>query len=725
MRFTLRWRRRREENLEAEIQSHLAMAARDRIDHGETSEQARSSARREFGNVGLVKEVTRDVWGWTSLERLVQDLRFGVRMFVKNPGISSIAVLTLGLGIGANSGVFTLLDKALIRMLPVEQPEQLVAFVKDASGDPAIFSYPMYADLRDRNEMLSGVVAYFQQPFSLSDGSQSERVVGQIVSGNYFSVLGVRPALGRFFLPEEDRTPGTHPVAVISHVLWRRRFDSDPAVIGKTVSLNAYRYTVVGVTPSEFTGTTRGTVNDVYVPTMMQLQAQPGNRSSSLGNRNWNWLYLIGRLKPNVSREQAQSALSIPVDDATKTFPDKGPDMPADPTKVFLIDGSRGHTDRVKDISLPLKLLMGVAGFVLLISCANVANLLLGRASARRREIAVRLAVGASRWRIVRQLLTESAILAVLGGGAGLLFAYWLTGLLLGFQQQTSYVSRVFDGRMDGRALGLTLGLSLLTVIIFGLAPAFRASKPDFLAALKEDTPGIGTGKRRLSLRNLLVVMQVALSLVMLIGAGLCVRSLRALQAIDPGFEPAKVLTASFDLGRNGYDQARGRQFISDLSYRVAALPGVEAVSFASIVAFSDIPWIGPATIEGYQPQPNERMAFDFNAISPNHFVTLGNPLVSGREFTAQDTAGAPQVVIVNEAMARRYWPGQDAIGKRIRRGQFAEVVGVVRNSREKGLTADPRPAIFVPLLQNYVSDLTLHVRTAADSQSLLAALRR
>ncbi len=406
------------------------------------------------------------------------------------PASLLIAVFTLAMGIGANTAIFTLLDKVLIRSLPVEQPNHLVALVKDASGDPGIFSYPMYAELRDRNEVLSGLVAYFQQPFNLSDGVQTERVIGQIVSGNYFSVLGVRPALGRFFLPEEDRTRGTHPVVVISHGLWRRRFGADPAVIGKTLSLNNYRYTVVGVAPSEFTGTTRGTMNDVYVPAMMQMQAQPWNRTSSLDNRNWGWLFLIGRLKPDVSRAQAQAALAMLVEDATRTSSDKAIDTIADPTKLFLMDGSRGHTNRVNDISLPLKLLMGVAGFVLLIGCANVANLLLARSSARRREIAVRLAVGASRLRIVRQLLTESTILAALGGGTGLLVAYWITDLLLQVQQQTNYVPRAFDGRLDVRVLGFTLGLSLLTGIVFGLAPAVEASRPDFVAALKEDTPG-------------------------------------------------------------------------------------------------------------------------------------------------------------------------------------------------------------------------------------------
>jgi len=714
--FGLFSRNRREREFAEELESHLAFHIEDNLRAGMSPEEARRLALIKLGGVTWTQELHREQRGLPMLETLWQDLRFGARMLRKNPGFSLIAILTLALGVGANTAIFTLLDKVLIRPLPVEQPQQLVTFVQDASGAPAIFSYPLYAELLNHEEVLSGVVAYWQTPFSLSDGNATERVTGQIVSGNYFAVLGVRPALGRFFLPEEDRTPGTHPVVVISHALWRQRFGADPAVIGKTISLNAYRYTLIGVAPAEFTGTMRGTVNDVYVPIMMQAQTGP-RREGVLENRNNNWLLLLGRLGANVSREQAQAVLATPVADAERNFSGKARDSVGDPNKVLLMDGSRGHTDRVKDLSLPLQLLMGVVGFVLLIACANVANLLLARASARRKEIAVRLAIGASRWRIVRQLLTESALLAALGGGAGLLVAYWLTRVLLGFQQQTNAVPRSFDGSLDGRALAFTLGVSLLTGIVFGVAPALQASKTDFGSSLKEELPRLSIGARRLSLRNLLVIAQVALSLVVLIGAGLCVKSLRALQSVDTGFEPAKVVTASFDLSRSGYSEAQGRQFVAQLSERVAALPGVESVSFARIPAFSDIPWIGPAILEGARPQPVNR-----NAINPNYFQTLGLPLAQGREFTAQDTADAPRVFIVNEAMARRFWPGQEAVGQRLNGGV---IVGVVRNSKEKGLTADTRLMLYEPLAQNYMPDLTLHVRTATPSNTLLAAVRQ
>jgi predicted permease len=649
-------------------------------------------------------------------DEMFQDLRFGVRLLRKNPGLTFIAIVTLGLGIGANSSIFNLLDRILVKPLPVDHPEQLVAFVRDANGEPSIFSYPLFDDLRKRNEVLSGLLAYFQQPFSLTNGDQTERVVGQIVSGNYFDVLGVQPAIGSFFLTEEDRTPGSNPVAVISHGLWRRRFAADPAVIGKTVELNAYRYTIVGVSPAEFTGTTRGTVSDVYVPMMMQVQAQPG-QNSKLDSPNSGWLRLIGRLKPKVSRQQAQVALSLLREEPRQAGKgSKGSEV----TRILLMDGSHGFYDTVRDLSQPLKLLMGVVGFILLIACANLANLLLARGSSRRREMAVRLAIGAGRGRIVRQLLTESTILAATGGCAGWLVALWLTRFLLGFQQRTSYVPRAIDGSLDLRTLAFTLGLTLLTGFLFGLAPALQGSRSDLVVGMKDGVQAGSIG--RFNLRRLLVVIQVALSVVVLIGAGLCLKSLGALREVDPGLEPAKVVTASFSLSQSGYDEARGREFVSQMTQRIGALAGVEGVAFVNIVAFSDLFWFGSATIEGYQAQPNERLAFDFNAISPDYFKTVGTPLVSGREFTPRDAAGSPNVIVINEAMARRYWPGQDPIGRRTSRG---EVVGIVRDSREKGLRSDPRPAIYLPLLQNYQPDLTVLVRTALDSRQVIAAIRR
>ena len=679
--------------------------------------------------VDLLRRSSSAFWDalWLQKKRwetdVIQDLRYGVRMLLSHPGFTVVAVLTLALGIGANTAMFGLLDKVLIRRLPVERSSELVAFVHDAGGAPEVFSYPKYSELRAHEDALAGLVAYLQRPFSVAiDGALGDRRVGQVVSGNYFDVLGVRPAVGRFFLPEEDRTPGTHPVAVVSNGLWRTRFAADPAAIGRTIRLNGFPYTVVGVAPAEFTGTTRGVESDIYVPAMMQAQAtDPQRLRSMLNNPNAAWLRLIGRLKPGVSRAQAQAALAVR-DDAPETA--SGPRGPSK-FAIFLADGSRGHTDRIQDLSLPLQLMMGVVGFVLLTACANVANMLLARASTRRKEIAVRLAIGAGRGRIVRQLLTESTLLAALGGGAGLIVAWWVTNVLLGLDQQTNYVPRSLDGGFDGRILAFTAGLSLLTAVIFSLAPSLQGSRPDFITALKGDAPVGASGSWRVSIRHMLVVAQVAMSLVVLIGAGLCVRSLQALQAIDPGFDPAKVVTASFDLSLSGYNEVRGRQFVSDLSARVKALPGVEAVGVASIVAFSDNFWIGGAGVEGYQSRPGEQLSFDFNVLSAGYFGTIGSALVSGRDFADLDTAEAPRVAIVNEAMARKYFPDQNALGKHLQRGpQRIEIVGVVANGRDKGLTKEPRPAIYLPLSQTYLPELTLHVRSATEPGPLLARVR-
>jgi predicted permease len=674
----------------------------------------------------LLRRSTSAFWDalWLQRKRLeedvVQDLRYGVRMLVAQPGFTVVAVLTLALGIGANTAIFTLADKVLIRALPVERPAELVTLARDGAGAPIAFSYPMYADLRDRQRALSGLAAYFQQPFSLSDGVQTERLIGQIVSGNYFAVAGVSPALGRFFLPDEDRTPGAHPVAVISDALWRRRFGADPAVLGKSVSLNGLVYTIVGVTPQTFVGTLRGTVNDVYVPMMMQAQAQPG-RNNKLADRHSGWLRVFGRLGPGVTRSEAQASLTTVMAAARAAFPDA-----TDPAQVTVVDGRRGQTDRVTDLSLPLRLLMGAVGLVLLIACANVANLLLVRGAARRREMAVRRAVGAGHWRIVRQLLTESTLLAVLGGAGGLVFATWLTGMLAGFRQPNAFVPRTFDGSLDGRVLWFTFGLSLLVGTIFGLIPALQAHGD--AAPLQGRTATAGRSRRHRALRSALVVAQVALAVVVLVGAGLCVKSLRALQSLETGLEPAKVATMSFDLSLNGYTEPRGLQVYRELLARVATLPGVEAVSLARITPFSGAVWTRSATLDGYQPQPDERMAFDFNAIGPDYFRTVGTSIVRGREFTIQDAAGAPPVVIVNEATARRYWPGDVAVGRRLRYGAGpapAEVIGVVADSKEKSLIDTTRPAIFSPVLQSYAPDMTLHVRSATDVQRLLAAVRR
>jgi macrolide transport system ATP-binding/permease protein len=658
-------------------------------------------------------------------DEMFQDLRFGVRMLLKHKAVTAVAVLSLSLGIGANTALFSVVDRLLVRPLPVEQPERLVAFNK--STPPGLFdkfTYPDFADYRDLNTVFDGLVCVAETALNLSERGQTERVNGLLVSGNYFSALRVTPALGRGFLLEEERTPDAHPVAVLSYGLWQRRFGADPAVVGREITLNGRGHTVVGVAPAEFTGTIRGTAPDLYVPI------------KSDNNRGKYWLLLMGRLKPGVSREQAQAAMNVLGPQIAQHYP--RPDgSPRREPPFLLEDGSQGHTYLLTKLSFPLKLLMGMVALVLLIACANVANLLLVRAAARRKEMAIRLAIGAGRGRLIRQLLTESLLLAGLGGGVGLWLAGPLGQLLASF---TPPVGRGYStplslaGGLDGRVLLFTFCLSLLAGIVFGLAPAFGAARTGLVGALK-DGASDETGRRRLSPRKLLVVAQVALSFLVLIGAGLCVRSLQRLQAIDAGFDPAQVLVLSLDLAPSGYAEARGQIFYQQLVERVTALPGVESASLAQLTPLSDDLLRRRTDIEGYQLPPGEKsVSLFYNVVAPRYFETLRTPLLGGRDFTPQDRAGAPQVVIINESLARRYFPKSDALGKRLTFGnypgspvplQHLEIVGVVKDSKYAEVTEQTRPMMFLPLAQSYRPETRLHVRTAQDPTALVSAIRR
>jgi macrolide transport system ATP-binding/permease protein len=662
---------------------------------------------------------------------LWQDLRFGSRMLRKQPGFTLITVLTLALGIGANTAIFSLVDKVLIRKLPVEEPDRLVVVsASRGQGVSTTSNYPDFVDYRDRNEVFEGLVCYYQRALTLSEGGQAERIQGMIVSGNYFTALRVQPALGRGFMPEEDKAPGAHPVVMLSYGLWQRRFGSEPGLIGKVVNLNGYPFTVVGIAPPEFTGTIASSPPDVYVPIMMLGQFLPPSNPDLLfgpRSRSSGWLQLLGRLKPGVSQEQAAAAMTTLGSQVVRAHPNAD-DSPRIEPKFLIEDGSRGHTNLLRDIRFPLQMLMATVGLILLIACANVANLLLARAGARRKEIAVRLAVGAGRGRLIRQLLTESMLLAMLGGGAGLALASSISGLIVSFTPPNTFVNLTLDNRLDWRVLSFTLVISLLTGILFGLAPAVRASRPDLVSALKDESTLLGNRVRRLSLRNLLVVGQVALSLMVLIGAGLCVRSLQNLQAIDSGFDPAKVLVMSVDVSLSGYSKERGLQFYSELLERVRRLRGVEAVSLATQVALGD-GFGGTMRAEGYAPKAGEDLSSDFNQIGPDYFRTMKIPLLDGREFSTSDTATAPPVAIINETAARRFWPGQNPVGRRVIVGRapdesVREIVGVVKDSKYRRLTEELRPAVFTPFLQRYRGDMSLHVRTTGEPGAMIAAAR-
>jgi predicted permease len=662
---------------------------------------------------------------------LWQDFRYAARALWKNPGFTLIATGALALGIGANTAIFSAVDRLLMRTLPVNEPEQLVNLSgrgEQGGGDPD-FNWPTYLDYREQNDVLSGLIAFKETPMNLSDGGQSERITGALVSGNYFDVLGVTPALGRAFLPEEDRTPGTHPVAVLSYGLWQRRFGADPKLVGRAITLNTFRFTVIGIAPAEFRGVRRGITPDVYVPAQMLAQAWPTSIPGGLNDRHFTWANLMGRLKPGISRAQAQASLTALAKRIAQSHPNTTYPV------VALTDGSQGETEGIKGWRTPLKLLMATVALVLLIACVNVANLLLARAATRRRELAVRLAVGASRSRLIRQLMTESLLLSLMGAALGLLLAVWMSGALAAYGPPTGESANPpWDARLDWRALSFTMALSLLTSLLFGLLPAWKSSNfsggPNLTAALKEEGGGSGSPDR-IRFRSALVSAQLALSLIVLVCAGLCVRSLQNLQKIDAGFEAAKVLVMGIDLSLSGYKEAQGQQFFNDLLERVSALPGVESASLAHGVPLSGNRIGTSVGIEGYTPTNKRPPAFGMNMVGPRYCATLKLPLLAGRDFTEHDTANSLPVVIINSTAARLYFPNQNPLGKHLyffgppgQKPPGVEIVGVVGDSHYRSLTDAARPSLLLPASQRYEPSLSLHLRTAGAPTVLTEAVR-
>jgi len=668
------------------------------------------------------------------MQTLWQDLRYGARMLWKQPGFTLVVALTLSLGIGANGVIFSLVNALLLRPLPVERPEELAAvYTSDfSSGDFGATSYPDYIDFRDRNRVFAGLVAYKpSQPLSLNIDGANERMFGEIVSGNYFSALGLKPALGRGFLPEEGRTPGERAVVVISHKLWQTRFGGDPATVGRSVRINGHPFTIVGVAPEKYAGLLRGFAADWWIPAMMIGQAVPG--SSYLTERGDRGFLVMGRLKHGVKIEQARADFNSIAAQLYKEWPQQWENIRRQGRSISLLPESEARLfpEARMPIVIFMALLMTVAGLVLLIACANIANLLLARATARRKEIAIRLAIGAGRWRLIRQLLTESLLLALIGGAAGLPLTWWGADLLMTFKPPLP-IPVEFDLQADWRVFGFMFGLSLLTGIVFGLTPALASSRPDVIASLKDETGAANTGGRRGRLRGALVVTQVALSLMLLVCAGLFLRSLRNASSIDPGFVADNLLALSMDLQLQGYDETKGRNFTDQLLERVRALPGVVSASLTDQLPLGFGGSRRGMTIEGYTAQPGESMEINSSFVAPGYFETLRIPLLQGRTFQPLDNANAPGVTLINQAFARRYWPGQQPLGKRVQMGagsgvnnsSYLTVIGVVKDGKYATLGEEAAPFIYFNMAQNIGLSPTLVVRTQGDPLNSLAAVR-
>jgi predicted permease len=657
-----------------------------------------------------------------------KDLRYGIRMLAKSPGTTFVAVLALALGIGANTAIFSGVSAFLLRPLPVGEPERLVRpfELTDDRGGTDTFSYPDFVDYRAQSTLFESLSAEDMTQAAISVQNQNDVIWGQVVSGNYFDMLRVKPLLGRSFAPEEDQTPGAHPVVVVSHSLWQRRLGSDPNIAGKTIELNSRSYTVLGVAPESFKGTKFGLSLDFWAPIAMaeELRREP----QLLSERGSHWMTVVGRLKPGVSLAQASAEMSAIAQRLNQAYPDDR----ANTTRALVRTEIDGRWDEAAPIMKSgAAIALAITGLILLIACANVANLLLARAASRRKEIGVRLALGAGRGRLIRQLLTESLLLSILGGGLGLLLAYWVTGMMQAFVPDLPYNMLNDFFALDTRALLFTLAVSLATGVIFGLAPAWHASNPDIVPVLKGYSSDRQSGKtRRFTLRNSLVVAQVTLSLVVLVCGGLFIKSFRNAQQMDPGFNAQGVLLVSLNPELIGYNEEQTKNFFTQIVERAGNLPGVQAASVARLVPLSDSSNSnGPILKEGEQLAPGSagRNIMN-NVVSPGHFKTLQIPLLAGRDFDERDRKGAQRVVIVNERMAQMLWPGESALGKHIFVGSSnanaQEVVGVVRTGKYRALAEDPRPYYYSPMAQRGPGGMTLMVRTSGDPRGLVAAIR-
>jgi len=659
------------------------------------------------------------------LDALRRDLRYSLRQLRRSPGFAAVAVLTLALGIGANAAVFSVVDGLFLRPPPrVSHPDRLVwIYTSDFSGPPySASSYPDFEAFRDQKDLLSGAAAFSPRPVNLVEGGRTTRLMSELVSADYFGVLGVPPELGRGFRPEEGESPT--PVAVIGHGLWQRRFGGDPEIVGRPIHLNGGTFTVVGVAPPDFRGSIRGLGVDVWLP----FQAAPLLTGSQpyVGHRSNRGLFVIGRLAPGVTPARAQAGFRVVAARLHQAYPDSWTDAHDQGRRITVVPERLSRVPMmIRGTAVGLAgLLMGVVGLVLLLCCANVANLLLARGAGRTREFAVRRSLGAGRGRLIRQLLTESAILGLLGGGAGLLLAGWAVRLFPALLPPLP-VPLQFDVSPDWRVLAFTAGASLVTALLFGLAPALRASRADVASSLKESRP-TGTG-RRVTLQNGLVVAQVAVSMVLLVGAGLFLRSLAAARDVDVGLDPKGVLVAGVDLGTQGYSKAQEVQFYRGLEDRLRRLPGVTGVTLGSAVPLDGTSSRTGTGVAGYEPRKGEDMEFHFAVVGPGYFRVLHVPLLRGRGFTADDREGATAAAVVNEAFARRFWPDQDPLGKQLTYSSNLEhltVVGVVPTGKYTSLGEDPTPFVYLPFLQT-PRDVKVHVRTRGDPDRLVPEVRR
>ena len=659
---------------------------------------------------------------------MLKDITYGIRKLLKNPGVTLVAVITLALGIGANTAIFSGVNAFLARPLPVPRPNELIRPMEIAEDRELNdeMSYPDFLDYREQSSSFAGLAAEDMAPAAIDTENENDVIWGQVVSANYFDVVQVNPILGRTFAPDEDKTIGGNAVLVLGHSLWQRRFAADANIVGKTVRLNNRPYEVIGVAPEYFTGTKFALSMDFWTPISM---AEDLRRSPQLlQDRGSHWMNVIGRLKPGVTLAQASADLSAIANRLNQAYPNNR----SSATQALVMTETDG---RFEDMGSTFKsaaaIAMAIVGLVLLIACANVANLMLARAAARRKEIGIRLALGASRRRLVRQLLTESMLLAVLGGGLGLLLAVWVTKVMEGFIPVLEYTIIKDFFALDERALLFTAIVSLATGLIFGLAPAWQSSNPEVVPVLKglPEVPQRGR-MGRFTLRNSLVVAQVALSLMVLVCGGLFIKSFRKAQTMDPGFNNPNGLIVTLSPQLVGYDNEQARNFYRQLVERTRNLPGVEAAGVARLLPLGDSSNSnGPVLKEGETlPRGSSGRTIMTNVIGPGYFNAMQIPIVEGRDFDERDQPKTQGVTVINQRLAEMLWPGESAVGKRIFIGsenrEALEVVGVVKTGKYRSLAEDPRPFIYYSMTQWRPANMSLVVRSSVDPRGLVASIR-
>jgi predicted permease len=732
-------RDKRKQDLDEEIQSHLQMSAQDREARGEPAAEAAASARRELGNAALVRDVTHDQWRWTWLEALAQDIRYGMRTLRKNPGFAATAVLTLALGIGANAAIFTLLDAVVLNTLPVASPRELVFFSDKPWGTSSgsqtghwfAFSSQDFAYFRDRNESFKELSAIQSRTDQLeirvagaSGATDSAR--GSLVSGNFFSFLGLNAAAGRLFTVEDDR-PQTSPSAVLNYPYWTRKFHNDPSAIGQVIEINATAFTIIGVAPQQFSGVGYQTP-DIWLP--LAFQPQVALTAPYSDDPQEYWLNVIARLKPEVRLRQAQAAVNIQLKQVLLAQTHRETAEQIEKSYIELAPGAGGISYLRYTYSQALQILMAIVGIVLLIVCANVANLLLSRSSVREKEISIRLSIGASRNRLIRQLLTESMLLALFGGALGILVARWGAQALVVLVTGSSSAVKA---SIDARILLFTAGVSILAGILFGLVPAFRASRMDLSVPMK----GSARAGLRFGLANGLVIFQIAASLVLLIGAGLFLRTLQKLAGQDPGFDEDHVVLGRIDPKKAGYTPEQTPALYRALIDRLESLPGVRFATVAYSGPLDDDTWSSNFSIEGMPEKTTLSPHVYKELIGPNYFATQGIPIISGRDIGPQDGPGTPLVTVINEAMATKFFADVNPIGRRFSLGapfksqEAMTIVGVAANARYYSLREAIPSMEFCAALQvpdeashNAAFARLVEVRTAGDPTVLKTEIR-